>query len=446
MNNFHIEQFEDNGLAHFAYVIVAGDKGVIVDPGRDPNPFLEYLEKKKAKLMGIFETHPHADFVSAHLELHKKTGATIYVSEKVGADYPHKAFDEGDFMELGEGVILKALYTPGHSPDSISILLEENGKQRAVFTGDSLFIGDVGRPDLREKAGNIKAKRRELAEMMYETTRNIFMKLDDDVLVYPAHGAGSLCGKGMSESNSSTIGAEKNGNYALQKMSKEEFVELLLQDQPFIPKYFPYDVDLNKQGAPNYQESISNVHFLKKNHIPEEGAVIVDARPDRVFKSSHIKGAINIMDGDKFETWLGSIVGPDEAYYLVAQDEGTLKALIRKTAKIGYELNIKAAFVYDAADGETIQPFDKETFKSNIENYTILDVRNNSEVKESKVFTGAINIPLHELRERAEELPTDKPIAVHCAGGYRSAAGSSIANAKLEGARVFDMSESVNDF
>ncbi|WP_114752139.1 MBL fold metallo-hydrolase [Pleomorphovibrio marinus] len=446
MNKYYIEQFEDKGLAHFSYAILVGERVYVIDPGRDPKPYLNFAKKNKAVLEGIVETHPHADFISSHLELHQKTGATIYVSEKVGADYPHQVFDDGDEIDLGEEVRLKAIYTPGHSPDSISILLEEMGKQKAVFTGDTLFIGDVGRPDLRENAGNQKAKRRELAEMMYDSTRNKLMKLADEVLVYPAHGAGSLCGKGMSEANSSSIGAEKAGNYALQQMSKAEFVDLLLKDQPFIPKYFPYDVDLNKQGAPAYEESISAVNFIKKNHVPEKGAVIVDTRPSDKFKSSHLPGAINIMDGDKFETWLGSIVDPSEAYYLIAEDEDALQKMIKKAAKIGYELNIKAAFVFDLDDGEGFDEFDKNKFESNKEAFTILDVRNSPEVKDSKVFEAAINIPLPELRERAKELPRDKPIAVHCAGGYRSAAGSSIVKAKLEGVQVLDMSEAVNDF
>jgi hydroxyacylglutathione hydrolase len=174
--------------------------------------------------VGVIETHPHADFVSSHLEIHEKTGATLYAHSLVGADYPHKAFDEGDVLEIGD-VKLKSLHTPGHSPDGISIVLEHEGKDKAVFTGDTLFIGDVGRPDLRESAGNITAKREELARQMYHSTREKLMKLDDDVLVYPAHGAGTLCGKGLSEANSSTIGAEKMSNYALQEMSEDQFVK-----------------------------------------------------------------------------------------------------------------------------------------------------------------------------------------------------------------------------
>lgn len=440
----NIKQFEDKGLAHFSYAILSEEKEIIlVDPARNPQPYYDYAESHQAKIVGVIETHPHADFVSSHLEIHKTTGATVYISEMVGADYPHIPFDEGNVIELGD-LKLKALHTPGHSPDSISIVLEEKGKDKAVFTGDTLFIGDVGRPDLREKAGKMMAKREELAKQMYYSTRDKLMKLDDDVLVYPAHGSGSLCGKSMSDAKTSSIGAEKIGNYALKPMSEEEFVALLLQDQPFIPKYFPYDVGLNKKGAPDYDGSLKAVKILEKNFSTEPGKVIVDGRPQKAFKESHIKGAFNIQNGEKFETWLGSIVGPDEQFYLVAGSEGDLNELIEKAAKIGYELNISGAFIYDKTGDTDSDRFDKAAFEANKEEYTIVDIRNSSETKSGNFFEGAVTIPLPELRERANEIPTDKPVVVHCAGGYRSAAGSSILEAKLP-VEVLDMSEAVTE-
>lgn len=440
-----IKQFEDKGLAHFSYAILSEEKKeiVLVDPARDPKPYYDFAETHQAKITGVIETHPHADFVSSHLEIHKTTGAKVYISEMVGADYPHTPFDEGNIIELGE-LKLKALHTPGHSPDSISIVLEENGRDKAVFTGDTLFIGDVGRPDLREKAGKLMAKREELAKQMYYSTRDKLMKLDDSVLVYPAHGSGSLCGKSLSDAKTSSIGAEKIGNYALQPMSEEEFVALLLQDQPFIPKYFPYDVGLNKKGAPDYQASIKAVKLLEKNFRPESGKVIVDGRPQQAFKESHIKGAFNIQNGEKFETWLGSIVAPDEQFYLIAASDADLKELIEKSAKIGYELNIAGAFVYDKTNDKGSEVFDKDAFEANQDKYTIVDIRNASETKSGEFFEGAIAIPLPELRERANEIPTDKPVVVHCAGGYRSAAGSSILEAKLP-VTILDMSEAVTE-
>ena len=441
----NIKQFEDKGLSHFSYAILADKKVMLVDPARNPQPYYDYAKENGAEIIGVIETHPHADFVSSHLEIHKTTGATIYISEKVGADYPHQAFDEGDEIDLSDAVKLRALFTPGHSPDGISTVLSENDTDKAVFTGDTLFIGDVGRPDLREKAGKMQAKREELARMMYHSTREKLMKLDDDVLVYPAHGSGSLCGKGMSDANSSTIGAEKATNNALQEMSEDEFVNMLLEDQPFVPKYFPYNVDLNKQGAPAYLESINKVVRMQEDFIPEEGAVIVDTRNAELYKSSHLEGAVNIMEGDKFETWLGSIISPQESFYLVAEDEKTMETVIQKSAKIGYELNIKGSFLYHLRDGLGFDDFNKESFKNNKEAYTILDIRNTSEVKNDPKFPEAINIPLHELRERVAEIPSDKPIAVHCAGGYRSAAGSSIVKNHFKEKKVMDMSEAIKE-
>lgn len=441
-----IKQFEDKGLAHYAYAILSecAQEIVLVDPTRDPQPYYDYAAENNARIVGVIETHPHADFVSSHLEIHQKTGATIYTHSLVGADYPHQAFDEGAELQLGK-IKLKSLHTPGHSPDSISIVLEHESKDKAVFTGDTLFICDVGRPDLRESAGNVTAKREELARQMYKSTREKLMKLADDVVVYPAHGAGSLCGKGLSDANSSTIGDEKLGNYALKPMSEDEFVKVLTEDQPFIPKYFGYDVGLNKQGAPDYSPSVEGVAKLEKNFKPEAGTVIVDARSEKVFKKGHYQKAINIQNGGKFETWLGSIVGPNESYYLVGESDEQLNELIAKAAKIGYELLIKGAFVYDKQEGKTSDNFDRKAFEANKADYTILDIRNTSEVRAGKFFDKAISIPLPELRERVKEIPTDKPVVVHCAGGYRSAAGSSIVESALPNVKVLDMSEAVTE-
>lgn len=442
-----IKQFEDKGLAHYAYAVLSEDSKeiVLIDPARDPQPYYDYAQEQNAKIVGVIETHPHADFVSSHLEIHEKTGATIYAHSLVGADYPHKALDEGAELTIGE-VKLKSLHTPGHSPDGISIVLEHEGKDKAVFTGDTLFIGDVGRPDLRESAGNVTAKREELARQLYHSTRDKLMKLENDVLVYPAHGSGSLCGKALSDANSSTIGAEKNGNYALQEMSEEKFVQLITEDQPFVPKYFGYDVSLNKNGAPAYKSSLAGVKKLEKNYKPEDGAVLVDARNEKVFKAGHYQGAINIQNGGKFETWLGSIVSPEEQFYLIAEDDKQLDELIAKAAKIGYELLIKGAFVLEEAQEAKMPEIDLSEFRDHQDKYTIVDIRNASEVKSGKFFDQAINIPLPELRERANEVPTDKPVVVHCAGGYRSAAGSSILEAKLPNVKVLDLSEAISEF
>lgn len=447
-----IKQFEDKNLAHYSYAIASNGEVALIDTARNPQPYYDFAKQHNAKITTVIETHPHADFVSSHLEIHNTTGATIYVSKLLGAEYPHQTFDQGDTIVLGN-ISLKALNTPGHSPDSISIVaVDENRKQQAVFTGDTLFIGDCGRPDLRESAGAITAARSELAKQMYHSLRNMLMTLPDDVLVYPAHGAGSLCGKGLSEQNTSTIGAEKTANWSLQNLSEDNFVKELLSDQPFIPQYFPFDVGVNKKGAANYAESVSKVE--KREPITCEGCAnalnpaiaIIDSRPQQEFKKAHLKNAINLMNDTKFETWLGSIINPDEQFYLIAENESILNELIERTAKIGYEKQIALAFVADFGNTE-MKIFNSDELRNNEDAFTIIDIRNESEVKTNKIFANALHIPLHELRERTNEIPLHKPIVVHCAGGYRSAAGASIIKSKLNGkSQVYDLSEAVKTF
>jgi hydroxyacylglutathione hydrolase len=395
--------------------------------------------------VSVIETHPHADFVSSHLEIAQHTGAAIRVSRLLGADYAHTAFDDGDALTLGQ-LTFRALNTPGHSPDSISIVLSRAGQDVAVFTGDTLFVGDVGRPDLREKAGNLTAKREELAGQLYHSLREKLMPLADAVLVYPAHGAGSLCGKALAGANSSSIGAEKAGNYALRPLSEADFVAELLADQPFIPKYFGYDVALNKAGAPAYASSVARVPRLPAGTMPAAGVLVVDARPAADFKQGHAQGAINIQQGGKFETWLGSVVGPAEQFYLVAADAATREDLIQKTAKIGYESLLRGALLGTPATTAALPLLDVAQFRRHPEQYTIVDIRSATEHRDEPIFDGALHIPLPELRERAHEIPTDKPVLLHCAGGYRSAAGSSIVAAARPGTPVFDLGEAVKSF
>jgi len=447
-----IEQFEDKALSHYSYAILSESESkiILIDPSRDIKPYLAFAEKYGAKIIGVIETHPHADFISSHLEMHQRTGATIYCSRLIAADYPHKAFDEGDIIEFGK-IKLKALNTPGHSPDSISVVLEHGGKDKAVFTGDTLFIGDCGRPDLRESAGNLTAKREELALQMYNSLRNKLMALEDDVLVYPAHGAGTLCGKSLSDAASSTIGKEKASNWCLQPISQIDFVKALTEEQPFIPKYFGFDVELNKKGALPMAEAISkvshgeNMSTSKDTERLDKSIIIVDTRPAEQFKDSHLPNSINIMADGKFESWLGSIITPGEPFYLAAENQEVLKSLIERLTKVGYESFVKEAFILSKGSLQS-EKINLDLFKSHPENYTIVDVRNDKELKEKKIFNSAINIPLPELRDRIAEVPNDKPIVVHCAGGYRSAAGSSIIKGAFPNTPVFDLSKAVNDF
>ncbi|RYY01057.1 MAG: MBL fold metallo-hydrolase [Gammaproteobacteria bacterium] len=447
-----IKQFEDKNLSHYSYAVLSDceKKIVLIDPARNTQPYLDYAKEKDAQITGVIETHPHADFVSSHLELHQTTGATIYTSKDVHAIYPHQAFDEGQTIQLGK-IKLTALNTPGHSPDSISILLEHEGKQKAVFTGDTLFIGDCGRPDLREASGKIQTTRTELAKQMYHSLRDKLMKLEDDVTVYPAHGAGTLCGKNLSKESSSTISEEKKTNWSLQDATEEEFVQNLLADQPFVPHYFPFDVELNRKGAAAFKESISNIktgETILENSASalDKTFWVIDTRGEEDFKKGHLPHSINLMEKGKFETWLGSIIKPEEKFYLVSEDKEQLQRMLERTAAIGYESQVAEGFVIDSGIVKE-EKININEFKNHQQDYTIVDVRNTSEVKEGKIFQNSISIPLAEIRKRSNEIPTDKPIVVHCAGGYRSAAASSLIHAKLNGTvKVFDLGEAIKDF
>ncbi|MBD2715462.1 MBL fold metallo-hydrolase [Microvirga sp. STR05] len=440
-----IQQFYDKGLAHASYAIRSGRQVAIIDPARDPQPYYDFADEHDAKIVAVIETHPHADFVSSHLEISQETGAIIYVSKLVRAGYPHQSFDDGQRISLGT-IELHAINTPGHSPDSISVLLmDEMAQTRAVFTGDTLFVGDVGRPDLREDDNVGGHSREDLAAQLYQSTRQKLMTLPATTKVYPAHGPGSLCGKTTSTDLDSTIGKEVKTNYALQPMSQEEFIKVLLEDQPFMPKYFGHDVVMNKLGALPFEDSIRAVPRLMPDAELEAGNIIIDTRPAAQFRAGHLPGAINLMDGGKFETWLGSVVGPQEPFYLVADSQIALDTVIRKTAKIGYESNIKGALLAPRELPATSPAVDVEHVRQQPHDFTIVDIRNRTEAQQP-VFDNALLIPLPELRERAHEVPTGKPILIHCAGGYRSAAGASIVQAALPGATVYDLGEAISTF
>lgn len=439
-----IIQFEYKPLAHYSYAVVSDGEMALVDPERDPMQYYAFAKAKNAKIVAVIETHSHADFVSSHLQIHKETGATIYNSEKLEADYPHKFFDEGDSITIGKA-LLHAINTPGHSPDSITIVAKE-GDKTVLFTGDTLFIGDVGRPDLREKAGNMKAKRSALAEMMYDTVQNKFTELPDDAIVYPTHGAGTLCGKSLSDAASSTLCDERLGNWAFKEQSKQEFMDSLLDGQPFIPSYFGFNVDVNKTGAETLRNAMSEVPF--KMNASAEG-LIVDVREECKFKKGHLKGSINIQatsEDSPFETWLGAIIEPKEEFSLVIESPEDLDTVLLRVAKIGYEKQLLRVLTLSEENMTEMQLLDVADFEKNPDIYTIVDVRNKSEVAESKFFENALSHPLNRLRDTSSEIPTDKPILVHCAGGYRSAAGSSILKRQLNGAIVYDFGENVKNF
>lgn len=441
-----IKQFEDKNLSHYSYAVVSEceQEIVLIDPARNVQPYLDFAKEKGATIIGVIETHPHADFVSSHLELHQTTGAVVYASKLIDAKYPHKTFDDGDIITIGK-ISLSAINTPGHSPDSISILLEHAGRQKAVFTGDTLFIGDCGRPDLRPGKGDLKEVANQLAHQMYHSLRKKLMVLNDETIVYPAHGAGTLCGKNLGKESTSTIRKEKQTNWSLQEANEEEFVKNLLEDQPFIPAYFPYNVELNKKGAPHMKETIAAIKNAEAANLKND-LWVVDVRKENAFKKGHLPHSINIQEDGKFETWLGSIVQPKEPFYLAANDEEQMQRMLLRVAAIGYETAVVEAIIVNDG-GLKEAELDVDLFKNHLTDYTIVDVRNKPEVEAEKIFENSISIPLAELRGRAHEIPTNKPIVVHCAGGYRSAAASSLIHAQLEiFVDVFDLGEAVNVF
>jgi len=441
-------QFEDKPLAHYSYAIISGNEMALVDPARDPKPYYQLAEKHHAKIKAVFETHPHADFVSSHLQIQKETDATIFVSKLVGANYPHTSFDDGDIFNLGD-VTFSAINSPGHSPDSITIIAKDK-EDYAMFSGDTLFIGDVGRPDLREKAGNMKAKREELAKSMYQTMQTKFNDLPDSTVVYPAHGAGSLCGKNMSTDASSTLGRERNENWAFKNLTEDDFVNHILKDQPFIPAYFGFNVAINKEGADTFESCIAQPEFhFKFQDLEDENALIIDVRSSEIYKQNHISGSINIIaetEDDKLETWLGSIVKPEEKFYVVLNSVDDKEDILHRIAKIGYEKQLIGLMTLEDSTLETSEKLHLEDFKKHPDHYTIVDIRSKSEVAEQKFFENAVSYPLNALRDAANKIPKDKPIVVHCAGGYRSAAGSSIIQKVLQGVKVYDLSDDIEQF
>lgn len=443
-----IEQYEDKNLSQYSYLIEDDGEMFLIDPSRNPQPYYDAARTYEAVITGVIETHPHADFVSSHLEIHDTTKASVYVSPLSNPSYPHVKLEDNDALSVGK-LRLKALKTPGHSPDGISILLSDSEKDIAIFTGDTLFIGDCGRPDLRENEDHISWNKEVLAGQLFESLQ-LIAALPDHIFIYPTHGAGSLCGKSISNDNRSTIGEEKRTNWSLQPMSKDEFISKVLTDLPFVPQYFSYNVELNLKGAPPYQPSIEKVEFLRTINSEDDldlidpNIRIVDTRAPENFKKRRLANSVNIPEGKAFETWLGSIIRPYEQFYLAGDDRDTVRNMVERTAKIGYEGFIKNAILLEYGV-EASQKTPLEEITSNTGEYTVIDVRTPTETR-NKAFENALNIPLHELQERLPTIPTDKPIAVHCAGGYRSAIASSLLEHYFKDKQsVFDLSYSIKE-
>jgi glyoxylase-like metal-dependent hydrolase (beta-lactamase superfamily II) len=433
-----LHQFYLNCLAHASYLVGDERSGVaaVVDPQRDIDQYLALATAHGLRIGHVFLTHLHADFIAGHLELRDRTGATIYLGAKARAEYAFTPLADGERVELGS-VRLQALETPGHTPESISILvfdLERSDTQpHAVLTGDTLFVGDVGRPDLRVALGWSAA---DLGALLYESLRGKLLALPDASLVYPAHGAGSLCGKAISKETVSTIGEQRRVNYALQPMSQSAFVDLVTADQPDAPPYFTYDAVLNSRERPTLDETLARelnpMTLDQVLALQDVGAQVVDTREAVDFASSHLRGTLNIGLGGQYATWAGTMLSHDRPIVLIA-DPGRESESAVRLGRIGFDHVV--GFLKDGLRSLETRP-DLTATTERVSAPTaadrvaagdaiLVDVRSARE-REQKHVPGSLSVPLNHLAERAGELPANRPLLLHCAGGYRSSIAASL--------------------
>ncbi|MBS1954456.1 MAG: MBL fold metallo-hydrolase [Cyanobacteria bacterium SZAS-4] len=429
-----LKQFYLGCLAHGSYLIGSGVEAAVIDPQRDVDQYIEVANKEGFSIKYIIETHLHADFVSGHKELAEKTGAAIVFGAKAVAEFPHIAAKDGDILKIGT-INLSILETPGHTPESICILANDTAEKNPakLFSGDTLFIGDVGRPDL---VGSKGFSASEMAGLMYDSLHEKILKLPDEVEVFPAHGAGSLCGKHLSNERSSTIGSEKQFNYALKPTTKEAFIALLTSDQPEVPAYFLKDVEINRQGA----SSLNNLPCpqpLAPAEVTKElqqGATILDIRNATDYASGHVKGSLNIGLGGQFASWAGTLIELGTPIVLLANDVEQVDEAVMRLARIGIETVV--GYVESTRGSSNIAGLDiehssvisvdelKRAIEAN-EDLLVLDVRRAGEYEAGHI-PKAINIPLAELPVRMAEIAGNSPLAIVCASGYRSSIAKSL--------------------
>jgi hydroxyacylglutathione hydrolase len=431
----YFKQFYLGCLAHASYLIGSEGQAVVVDPQRDVDQYVAEADAHGLKIKYVIETHLHADFVSGHRELAERTGAEIVFGKKAGATFSHKAISDGDEIEIGK-VTLRTLETPGHTLESISILVidrEASERPQKVLTGDALFIGDVGRPDLVGSKGHTPE---EMAGMLYDSLHEKLLKLDDEVQVYPAHGAGSLCGRNISKETSSTVGEQRRFNYALQPMARVEFVRMMTTDLPEAPAYFPRDAEINRTGAAALEELPRPAELSPEevDRLSREACLILDVRPSAAYGNGHIHGGINIGLGGQFASWAGTLIPLEAPIVIVADEPGEVDQAVTRLARVGIE-NVKGflsggMYAWDQAGlsvASTPQmPIDE--LRHQIEEkrgLQVVDVRRPGEYNSGHV-PGAINVTLAHLEKQAATLNSRLPTAVICASGYRSSAATSI--------------------
>jgi len=434
-----LEQFYLNCLAHASYLI--GDEqahvAAVVDPQRDIERYIAFADERGLRITHVFLTHLHADFLAGHLELRDRIGATICLGAAAKAEYQFLALRDGDALDFGR-VRIEALETPGHTRESVSLLVfdldRSETQPHAVLTGDTLFVGDVGRPDLHGTRGWSADA---LGGMLYDSLRTKLMTLPDDSLVYPAHGAGSLCGKALGKETFSTIGEQRRSNYALQPMSEAAFIELVTADQPDAPAYFNYDAALNAKEHPTLDQSLAEglkaLTLEQVLDLRDAGAQILDTRDPGEFAAAHLVGSQIIGLGGQYATWAGTILSRQRPIVIVSETGREMESALR-LGRIGFDNvvgylkdGLRSLESHPALTGSTdrLSPTVAAERLASQEPPQLVDVRTPREY-EAKHIDGSLGIPLNHLAERLSELPANRPLIVYCAGGYRSSIAASL--------------------
>jgi glyoxylase-like metal-dependent hydrolase (beta-lactamase superfamily II)/rhodanese-related sulfurtransferase len=435
-----IEQLYTNCLAQGAYYIESDGEVAIIDPLRETQSYIDKATKNNAKIKYIFETHFHADFVSGHIDLAKKTGATIIYGPGAETTYEIHSAKDNELFKLGN-ITIKALHTPGHTLESTTyLLIDENGKNHAIFSGDTLFLGDVGRPDLAIKSDLTKE---DLAAMLYDSLRNKIMVLADDVIVYPAHGAGSACGKNLSKETVGTMGDQKKTNYALREdMTKAEFVKEVLDGIAPPPQYFAKNAMLNKTGYDTFETVLKTGNIALNpedfeamaNH---EEALVLDVRPQSEFIKGHIPNSIFIGLNGGFAPWVGALIRDIKQPILLVVPEGKSQEAVTRLSRVGYDNTLGyleggiEAWISAGKETDTLESISAEEFADRVKSgqVNILDVRKDGEYS-SMHLENAQHFALDYINEHMNEVSKDKTYHIHCAGGYRSVIAASILKAR----------------
>lgn len=434
-----IEQIYTGCLAQGAYYIVSEGEAAIIDPLREVQPYLDRLAKDNVKLKYIFETHFHADFVSGHVDLSKKTGAPIIYGPTAAPEFEAIVAEDNQVFEIGK-IKIKVLHTPGHTMESSTyLLIDENGKNHAIFSGDTLFLGDVGRPDLAQKAANLTQE--ELAGLLYDSLYHKILPLEDDITVYPAHGAGSACGKNMQKETVDTLGNQKQTNYALKQTSKESFIAAVLDGLTAPPKYFGMNVAMNKKGYTSFDEVLAKGKTALsvdefETAAEETGALILDTRNAAEFYKGFIPQSINIgLKGD-FAPWVGSMIVDVQQPILLVCDDCTEEETITRLSRVGFDNvlgYLKGGFESWKNSGkeiDTIHRISPEEFAEKFnENSKVIDVRKEGEYAAEHV-NDAYSKPLAYINDWVGNINPDEHFFLHCAGGYRSMIAASILQAR----------------